>query len=75
MFTGIVEHAGRVVSVRKAGAKTVLRVSLGPVAKGCRAGDSISVAGTCLTLTGTYDRRREFRFQRIVTASVTAPAY
>jgi riboflavin synthase len=51
MFTGIVEHAGTVVSLKKAGEKSVLRVDLGPVAKGCRAGDSISVAGTCLTLT------------------------
>lgn len=51
MFTGIVEHAGTVVSLEKAGAKSVLRVDLGPVAKGCRAGDSVSVAGTCLTLT------------------------
>ena len=51
MFTGLVEHAGTVVSLKKAGAKSVLRVDLGPVAKGCRAGDSISVAGTCLTLT------------------------
>jgi len=52
MFTGIVEHAGTVLSLKKAGKKSVLRIDLGPVAKGCRAGDSISVAGTCLTLTG-----------------------
>ncbi len=52
MFTGIVEHAGTVVSLKKAGEKSVLRIDLGPVAKGCRAGDSVSVAGTCLTLAG-----------------------
>jgi riboflavin synthase len=52
MFTGIVEHAGTVVSLKTAGEKSVLRIDLGSVAKGCRTGDSISVAGTCLTLTG-----------------------
>ncbi len=52
MFTGIVEHAGQVVSLQPAGEKSLLRVDLGPVAGGCRAGDSISVAGVCLTLTG-----------------------
>jgi riboflavin synthase len=52
MFTGIVEHAGKVVSIQPAGEKTLLQVDLGPVAGDCRAGDSISVAGVCLTLTG-----------------------
>jgi riboflavin synthase alpha subunit len=52
MFTGIVEHAGRVASVEPAGEKVVLRVDLGPAGGDCRAGDSISVAGVCLTLTG-----------------------
>ncbi len=56
MFTGIVEHAGRVVSLAPAGEKSVLRVDLGPLAEGCRAGDSISVAGVCLTLTGPPER-------------------
>jgi riboflavin synthase len=50
MFTGIVEHAGEVVAVEPAGEKTLLRVALGPAAGGCRAGDSVSVAGVCLTL-------------------------
>jgi methyltransferase (TIGR00027 family) len=35
---------------------------------------SLSFDEACLTLTGTYDRAREFRFQRIVWASPRAPA-
>ncbi len=50
MFTGIVEHAGKVAAVEPEGKKTLLRVDLGPVAAGCRAGDSVCVAGVCLTL-------------------------
>jgi riboflavin synthase len=56
MFTGIVETAGVVRAVDPAGEKTVLRVDLGPAAEGCRAGDSVAVAGVCLTLTGDPDR-------------------
>lgn len=35
---------------------------------------SVSFDEACLSLTGTYDRNRQFRFQRMVTASPTAPA-
>ncbi len=35
---------------------------------------SLAFDEACLTLTGTYERAREFRFQRIVWASATAPA-
>lgn len=34
---------------------------------------SVSFDDVCLTLTGTYDRERQFRFQRMVEASVTPP--
>lgn len=34
---------------------------------------SVSFDEACLSLTGTYDRAREFRFQRIVLASRTRP--
>jgi riboflavin synthase len=50
MFTGIVEGTGAVRALEPAGAKAVLRVDLGPLAEGARAGDSVSVAGACLTL-------------------------
>jgi methyltransferase (TIGR00027 family) len=35
---------------------------------------SLAFDEVCLTLSGTYDRAREFRFQRIVWASPTAPS-
>jgi methyltransferase (TIGR00027 family) len=41
--------------------------------EGFRHARSLSFDEACLTLTGTYDRAREFRFQRIVWASVMAP--
>ena len=34
---------------------------------------SVSFDEACLSLTGTYERERQFRFQRMVLASVTAP--
>jgi methyltransferase (TIGR00027 family) len=34
---------------------------------------SVSFDEACLTLTGTYQRERQFRFQRMVTCSVVAP--
>ena len=52
MFTGIVERTGKVVSAKRAGEKSVLRVDLGPAGKGLRAGDSVAVSGVCLTLAG-----------------------
>jgi riboflavin synthase len=56
MFTGIIEHVGRIAAVtpRPAGAR--LTIELGPVADGVRLGDSIACDGVCLTaaeLTGT----------------------
>jgi methyltransferase (TIGR00027 family) len=42
--------------------------------EGFRHARSLSFDEACLTLTGTYDRAREFRFQRIVWASRTALA-
>ena len=34
---------------------------------------SVSFDEACLSLTGSYDRNRQFRFQRMVLASATAP--
>ena len=52
VFTGIVERAGAVRAVQRTGAGLRIRVDLGPLARGCRRGESISVAGVCLTLVG-----------------------
>jgi riboflavin synthase len=66
VFTGIVEAVGTIRAVRAAGERVRLSVSLGPVAKGARAGDSVAVDGVCLTLVaapgrgvGTFDCVRE----------------
>jgi riboflavin synthase len=48
MFTGIVEHVGKVMSVRAGDRVTTLRIDLGPLAT-LDEGDSISVNGVCLT--------------------------
>ncbi|MDP6941482.1 MAG: riboflavin synthase [Planctomycetota bacterium] len=50
MFTGIVEKAAPVVSAEEAKGGLLLKVDLGEVAEGVGAGDSICVAGACLTV-------------------------
>jgi len=66
MFTGIVERTGEVLSASREGEKRVLRIGLGPIAERARAGDSVAVAGVCLTLAaapeggaGTFEAVRE----------------
>ena len=51
MFTGIVEHVGRVVGVEPVGEVVRLVIDAGPVADGVRIGDSVAVSGGCLTVT------------------------
>lgn len=50
MFTGIVEEAGRVVSIEPRDASIRLAVEAAVVARGVRLGDSIAVNGCCLTV-------------------------
>ena len=51
MFTGIVEEIGRVLSLQKNGEGWELTIGALQVLEGTRAGDSIAVEGTCLTVT------------------------
>lgn len=51
MFTGIIEHVGRVVAARGGSGGAQLTLDLGPCADGVRVGDSIAVDGACLTVT------------------------
>ncbi|KPJ56447.1 MAG: hypothetical protein AMS16_02375 [Planctomycetes bacterium DG_58] len=53
MFTGIVQHLGRVTSAQRTAGGLVLSVEAPPAAQDARIGDSISVSGVCLTVTGT----------------------
>lgn len=50
MFTGIVEHIGRVESVERLSDLRRIRIDLGPIADGVKIGDSIAVSGCCLTV-------------------------
>jgi riboflavin synthase len=51
MFTGIVEHVGRIERVEREGELLRLVIDVGPIAAGVRLGDSIAVSGACLTVT------------------------
>ena len=53
MFTGIVEHVGLLISVERGADLTSFRIDLGPISEGVGLGDSIAVAGCCLTVTGS----------------------
>jgi riboflavin synthase len=50
MFTGIVQHLGRVKSAQVTGGRLALSVDAGPVAGDAKVGDSICVNGVCLTV-------------------------
>jgi riboflavin synthase len=51
MFTGIVEYVGRIADVLTQADLTRFRIDLGPIGDGVKRGDSIAVAGVCLTVT------------------------
>lgn len=60
MFTGIVEEAGRIVSIEPRASSIRLAVQAQVVGKGVHLGDSIAVNGCCLTVvqaTGSGGRR------------------
>jgi len=52
MFTGIVQAVGRIAVVDNRGKDRRVTIEAGAFLKGVRAGDSIAVAGVCLTVTG-----------------------
>jgi riboflavin synthase len=60
MFTGIIEGTGKVLGLTASGAAGRLRVEMGAVAEGVRAGDSVSVDGACLTVARIGGRVAEF---------------
>jgi riboflavin synthase len=51
MFTGIIEHCGTIGAADHGHDASRLRIDLGPLAEGTQIGDSIAVAGVCLTVT------------------------
>ena len=60
MFTGIVRELGHVVSAERNGGGVRLRVEAAETAAGAHLGDSIAVAGCCLTVTAVDDGALEF---------------
>ena len=63
MFTGIVEGLGKIVSFeRRTGTRSDarMRVSLGPLARGLKVGDSVAINGVCLTAVNISKKTAEF---------------
>jgi riboflavin synthase len=52
MFTGIIEGLGEVRNIRLTGGEATITVKVPPFLSDCHEGDSISVDGVCLTITG-----------------------
>jgi riboflavin synthase len=50
MFTGIVETIGKIQAIDQKSDLAELEIDLGPIAEGVKLGDSIAVAGVCLTV-------------------------
>lgn len=55
MFTGIIEEVGTILSIRKQNPTTQLTISCSKIIEDMSIGDSISVNGTCLTVTAFND--------------------
>lgn len=55
MFTGLIEAICEVKSVRRNTGAIVLAVDLDKLAGDCKIGDSIAIAGVCLTIAGLND--------------------
>jgi riboflavin synthase alpha subunit len=60
MFTGIIRDQGHVVSAVRNGGGVRLRIEAGETAAAVHLGDSIAVAGCCLTVIGAEDGALEF---------------
>ncbi len=60
MFTGIVEHVGRIEKIEREESLARLRIDVGPLAEGVKLGDSIAVLGACLTVTEIEGARLAF---------------
>ncbi|HIF93129.1 MAG TPA: riboflavin synthase [Myxococcales bacterium] len=63
MFTGIVETIGKIQAIEQKSDLAELEIDLGPIAEGVKLGDSIAVAGCCLTV--SVVEPSSFRFEAI----------
>jgi riboflavin synthase len=60
MFTGIIQHVGRVVAASPRGGGRRLTLDVGPLAEGLEPGASLAVSGACLTARAVRGDRAEF---------------
>ena len=60
MFTGIVRERGRVAVAERTGGRLRLRIEAAGTAEAAEPGDSVAVAGCCLTVTAAQDGALEF---------------
>ncbi|XZE36410.1 riboflavin synthase [Pirellulaceae bacterium SH501] len=60
MFTGLVEGTGTVISAELDGPGMRLTLELGPLSEGVKIGDSIAIAGCCLTVVEIQTSRCTF---------------
>ena len=60
MFTGIVQHVGRVTDVGATPAGKRLRIDVGPLAGALSGGASLAVDGVCLTVSSVAGAEAEF---------------
>ena len=60
MFTGIIQHVGRLVSARPQGGGRRIVIDIGPLADGLPSGGSLAVSGVCLTAAAVKAARAEF---------------
>jgi len=51
MFTGIIEHLGKVTQIKKQADSAVIVVDIAQISKDVNSGDSIAINGACLTVT------------------------
>jgi riboflavin synthase len=60
MFTGIIQHVGRVLAAGSQGGGRRLLLDIGPLAEGLESGASLAVSGACLTARCVQGDRAEF---------------
>jgi len=63
MFTGIIEHLGRVKEIGRKGRVTQLKIQSKKISKGLKCGESVSLNGACMTLTQTKGSVLSFDIQ------------
>ena len=55
MFTGIIEHLGKIKQVKLQADSAIIVVDIGPLSADVSPGDSIAINGACLTVTQIKD--------------------